>query len=266
MVRRHLNLHIAAILILSWVTLTGYGCDYSNVCTSSTTVSYTSDAKLYYPCNISTALPATTMTSGYMGTLSQVDWLSKAVANDGFVVLAFTPSNIYGYVSGWRDAHKAAISKLKSINTSTGTLKGKINTAKLQTCGHSKGGGGSLWASSQLGTGLAATIGMAPWKEQFTNTTLAAIKAPTLIQAGTLDSLATRSMTYGEYYALSTSIKRAYFEYSGTDHMSWASGGSNQTQLGTDVVAWMRYYLKGDTAAASQLAIGSGKVTNLWVK
>ena len=132
------------------------------------------------------------MTSGYMGTYSDVEWLSRDVAGNGYVVLAMTPSNPYGMVSGWRTAHVNGISKLKSLNTS-GTLRGKINTSALQTCGHSKGGGGALWASSSLGSQLKSTIGMAPWQEGFA--TLSGVRAATLIQAGGLDSLATAIMT-----------------------------------------------------------------------
>ncbi|MDA8137650.1 MAG: hypothetical protein M0036_03260 [Desulfobacteraceae bacterium] len=132
------------------------------------------------------------------------------------------------------------LSKLKSLNTSTGTLRGKINTSKLQVCGHPKGGGGALWASSNLGSGLASTVGMAPWQEEFV--TLSGIRATTLIQAGLLDPLATAVMTMNEYNLLPGSIKMGYFVYTAADHMSWASMGLARPALSQDGVAWMKYY------------------------
>ncbi len=260
---------ITLLMALTVIALIGYACDSgsgSGVCTASGgSVSGTSDTRLYYPCNISAPTGATTMTSGYTGTLSQVSWLSERLAAEGFVVLAFTPSNTLGMVSGWRDAHKNSIARLKTINSGSGTLQGKINTSKLQTCGHSKGGGGSLWASSQLTTQLRTTVGMAPWQEEFSDSTLRSITAATLIQAGSGDTLATGSMTRGEYNALGN-ISKAYFVYSGLSHMAWASAsGSTATTLANGIIAWMRYYMDGNTSYKSTISSSSGKTTNIWV-
>jgi hypothetical protein len=163
-----------------------------------------SDAELYYPNTISGTVGATTMSAGYTQALGNVEWLSRKVAESGYVVLAFTPTNNLGMVSGWRDAHKNCITKLKNINSNHSVLRGKINTAKLQTCGHSKGGGGSLWASSELTTQLKTTVGMAPYQEGFYDSTLGSVTAATFVQAGGSDTLATNSMTRGEYSGLSS--------------------------------------------------------------
>ncbi len=249
------------------LTLFGvYGCD---ICEESVRVSDTSGARLYYRCDIadsSQSVGATTMTSGYLGTYSSVEWLSTKVADEGYVVLAATPTNPYGMVSGWRDAHKACVAKLKELNVTHTTLRGKIDTSKLQTCGHSKGGGGSLWASAQLQGELRSTIGMAPWQEQFSDSDLRTIASATFIQAGSLDTLATGLMTLGEYNALPSGIPKAYIRYSGTDHMSWATGGSNQDRLARDVVAWMKYYLDDDHSQEGYIADTSGTTMHMWVK
>jgi alpha-beta hydrolase superfamily lysophospholipase len=141
---------IGVILVLSLFAFVSYGCDggSSNVCSETISVSNASGARLFYPCNISSSVGATTLTSGYTGTYSQVEWLAEDMVKNGYVVLAMTPSNIYGMVSGWRDAHKSGIARLQSLNQSHRTLAGRINQSKLQTCGHSKGGGGALWAST----------------------------------------------------------------------------------------------------------------------
>ena len=234
------------VLALSLAALIGYGCDGGSiggtVCTSSTSVSGASASVLYYPCSGSGPFPATTMTSGFMGSYRDVEWLSRDVAGNGFVVLAMTPSNPYGMVSGWRTAHINGISRLKSLNTS-GTLRGKINTSALQTCGHSKGGGGALWASSTLGSQLKSTIGMAPWQEGFAS--LSGVRAATLIQAGGLDTLATGIMTLNEYNLLPMGINKDYRVFPLADHMAWTSMGVTQhAALSANVVDWMKRYLR----------------------
>lgn len=259
--------HGIALLVVYMVALAGYGCDPGGgICSEAVTVRDTAGARLYYPCNIANntePVGATTLTSGYLGTYSQVEWLAEEVAAAGYVVLAATPSNPYGMVSGWRDAHKSCVARLKDLNSTHSTLRGKIDTNKLQTCGHSKGGGGSLWASSQLQGELKSTIGMAPWQEEFTSWTLRSIASPTFIQAGATDTLATGSMTKGEYDAL-PNIPKAYIRYSMTDHMAWASGGTNQDRLARDVIAWMKYYLDGDPSQQSYIADTSRTTLHIW--
>ena len=229
-------------------------------------ISGTAEAVLYYPTNISTAAPATTMSAGYTQTLNNVEWLSETLAENGYVVLAFTPTNNWGYVSGWRNAHKNCISKLKDINNNHSVLRGLINTSKLQTCGHSKGGGGSLWASSELQGDLKTSIGMAPYREEFSDSTLGSITAATFVQAGGSDTLATNSMTRGEYGGLGN-ISKMYVEYTGYDHLAWdGATGSTADRISGDIMAWMGYYMDGDTTFASTLSNTSGTSRHEWVK
>lgn len=250
-------------MVLSLIGLFGFGCDDNLVCSDAISVTGAGSSELYYPCSLSAPTGATTMTSGFGGTDGQVAWLAEEVAGSGFVVLAMTPLNPLGMVSGWRDTHKAGIEKLKSLNSTHPTLRGKIDTSKLQTCGHSKGGGGALWASDELGSQLKSTIGMAPWQEQFLS--LSGVRAATLIQAGALDSLATSIMTLNEYNLLPTGISKAYFMYTTADHMSWTTFGTNHGVIADDVVAWMKYYLNGDTSQRSELDSWLGKTVNTWI-
>ena len=241
---------MTALVLFAFI---GLGCDgsiSSGVCTENVAgVVGALNAKLYYPCNISSPTGATTMTGGFMETLSNVDWLSRDVAQSGYVVLAFTPTNIMGMVSGWKIAHKNCISRLKAINTSHRKLRGMIDTSKMQTCGHSKGGGSALWASAELGSQLKTTIGMAPWMEGFTPLTLQRVSAATLIQAGSIDSLAVGPMTLAEYGGLGN-IPKCYKTYPGYGHMAWFNAtGAQAANLSGDVIRWMHYYLDGQGSA-----------------
>lgn len=242
--------HFALVLALSIITLIGWGCDggggAAGVCTENIRgIGQTSAARLYYPCNISAPTGATTMTGGFMETLDYVSWLSNDIANSGYVVLAFTPTNIMGMVNQWKNAHKNSINKLREINNNHSKLRGMIDLGKLQTCGHSKGGGGALWASAELGGQLKTTIGMAPWMEGFNAGTLRTVSSATLIQAGGSDSLAVASMTRSEYNGLGN-IPKCYAQYPGYGHMAWAmASGAQADTLSGDILDWMDYYMNG---------------------
>jgi esterase/lipase len=250
--------HFTLFLVLAMVAFLGVGCD-DDVCTDNISgIGRTAGARLYYPCDISSPAGATSMTSGYMGTLSDVQWLSNDLAEAGYIVLAFTPANTLGMVEQWKEAHKNCISRLKQLNTTHSKLKGLIDTGKLSTCGHSKGGGGSLWASSELGSQLKTTVGMAPWMEGFIPATLGSIKAATFIQAGSLDTLATASMTRSEYNGLGN-ISKCYKTYSGYDHLAWATAtGNRASTLSGDIIDWMKYYLDGVGSPPSGCTGGDG--------
>jgi len=214
--------------------------------------------KLYYPCDLANSnrkVAATTVTGGFWEKLEDMEWLSDSIAESGYVVLAFTVENNTGLIFGWKKSHLGAINRLKEINADPqSVLYGKIDESKLQTCGHSKGGGSSLWAASILGDGLKTAIGMAPWQEPGVPYNLKNIKAATLVQAAEKDSMAVPSMTRVEYAGLPNSIPKAYFEFNGLGHAAWFQAFPKVAeQLSSNVVAWMKYYLDGDTSYESQL-------------
>jgi len=220
-----------------------FGCDTSGTCTDTAMVLGAMTATLYHPCS-GGPYPATTMTSGFLGTESSIAWLAQDVADAGYVVLAMTPTNPIGMVDGWMTAHTQGVNYLKGLS--------QVDSSKVGTCGHSKGGGGALWAASNLGSSVQTAIGMAPWQEEFVS--LSGIRAATLIQAGSLDTLATAAMTLNEYNLLPSSISKAYFTYASADHMAWAYGLI--PDLSQDVIAWLNYYLKCDDSARSTLSSG----------
>lgn len=258
--------HLLALsLCCIFILMFQFGCnDNPSVCDDDITVSKTSAATLYYPCAISEPLPATTLTSGNAAPHSVLEWLAEEMVSNGFVVLAMTPTDVFGKTEGWRDAHLAGIAELEKLNSSEGPLKNKIDIDRLQVCGHSKGGGGALMASSILGSKLKATVVMAPWHEDIKS--LDGIKSPTLIQTGGKDIYVTREMAMGEYNMLPANISKAYFECESANHFSWGvlNLGLLHDALGSDVLAWMKYYLKNDTTQRTKLLESDGKTLNIW--
>lgn len=245
--------------------------DVESACSSDINVSYTTAATLYYPCSIAEPIPATTMMSGNAAPHRVLEWLARRIVVNDFVVLGMTPLDKFGLDSGWRDSHLSGIAKLKRLNSGADLLKGKSDLMKgkidihnLQVCGHSKGGGGALWAADMLGNELKSVIAMCPWQEEFTD--LSGIRTPTLIQSGGSDIYATHDMTFGEYSMIPTGISKAYFEYLSAHHFSWGRIGkeSHHPTLGSDVVAWMKYYLKGDMSQYPKLSSAAGKSSHHW--
>lgn len=209
-------------------------------------------------------MPATTLTGGYGAYHHALGWLSRQIASNGFIVLGMTPLDRYGMNGVWRDAHLAGIEKLKHLNAGFDLLAGKIALDKLQVCGHSKGGGGALWAADALGSQLKSAIVMCPWQEGFSS--LSGIRTSTLIQTGGSDAYAPPEMTLREYSLLPKGISKAFFEYTSAGHFSWGflSSGRLHPILGADIVAWMKYYLKGDVFQRVKLSSDAGKSSNLW--
>lgn len=235
------------------------------VCVAKTAVSIAKSATLYYPCTITEPIPATTLMSGYRSRHHALAWLARQIASNGFIVLGMTPIDLRGTDNAWRDVHLAGIDKLKRLNSDSDLLRGKIAVDKLQVCGHSKGGGGALLAADILGTKLKSIIAMCPWQEGFTS--LGGIRTPTLIQSGRKDIYATHEMTSGEYSMLPEGISKAYFEYTSATHFSWGfllSTGHLHPLLGSDILAWMNYYLKGDRSQQSKLSSATGKSNHVW--
>lgn len=262
----------ALLLALTLLGFMGYGCDSGSSSGGIITAENhgrvgrsTSATKLYYPNSISGTTGASTMSSGFTGTLDDIEWLSERVAEAGFVVLAFTPANTLGMVSQWRDAHKDCIDELIDINNTHSTLRGKIDTSKLNISGHSKGGGGSLWASAQLTTRIRTTVPFAPYEEGFGDSALRTVTAATFIQAGAGDTLATNGMTRGEYGGLGN-ISKKYVEYTGYTHMAWANAtGNTANKIADDMIAWLQYYLNGDTSQGGAIADQSGTSRFEWI-
>ena len=257
------------LLALSMVIFAAYGCDEDNICSESVYVSDTREARVYYPCDISAPTPATTMCSGYIGDYDDIEFLSEAVTASGYVVLAFTPTTEYGFVEGWKDAHKSSIAELQDMNENHSVLSGKIDTNKLQTSGHSKGGGGAIQAAAELGDSVSSSIGMAPYQGmEFYDFNLRNMTAATFVQAaGIADYLATPSMTEDEYDALPDDISKCYKRHSAWGHFEWTGLSTTyHDTLSEEVIAWMRYYLSNDTSMEDVISDRTGVGQFEWNK
>jgi len=211
-------------------------------------------AKVYYPCNISTPVGATTLTGGFTNTYSDMAWIANHLSKWGYIVFAMTPNNIYGNNPSWTSAHKSGIAQLKVENTRSGSpIKGKVNTAKLQIMGFSKGGGGTLLASASLGSAIKTTQAIAPYMDSSYN--LSGIKSPTICYTGTSDSIASPSAVVTMYNSL-PSVPKTLAYFSGAAHTDWMPGSSNNTTTNRGkkyITAFMLYHMDGNSSYKTYL-------------
>jgi len=224
--------------------------------TANLTDSGYSAAMMIYPCQTTQAkYPATTLTGGFTNVYTDMAWLYDHLVTHGYIIIAMTPNNNLGNNPEWTTAHKAGIAKLKSENARAASpIYGRVNTSKLQIMGFSKGGGGTLLASADLGSAIASTQAMAPYMDFTYN--LSGIKSPTVCYTGTLDTVALASLVKIMFNSLPTTIKRTYANFNGFTHFDWYGNTSTTTTRNkqkTYITSWMKVYLDGNTGYASYI-------------
>ena len=250
-------LMLAAVLLAVGVYSTALAADPSlpgefSKCTYTSNLSDPgySSAIVYYPCDRSAGpYAATTLTGGFLNTKEDMEWIANHLVTHGYIIIAMTPTNIFGTNPTWTTAHKAGIAKLKSENTRAASpIYGLVDTANLQIMGYSKGGGGALLASASLGSQIKTTQAMAPYMDYSYN--LSGITAKTICYTGTSDTVASPSKVVTMYNSLSDSITRTLAYFDGFSHLTWVDGGNStsQSRAKTYITSWMKVYLDGDTA------------------
>lgn len=228
-------------------------------------------ASVWYPCNSGNAkLAATTLTSGYTGTYSAISYLADHLVTHGYIIFAMTPNNRYGNNASWTSAHKAGIAMLKSENTRTGTktrpnpIRGKVDATRLQIMGHSKGGGGTLLAAADFGSGIKAAQAIEPYMDFSYN--LSKTRAKINCITGTQDSIASPGQVIAMYNSLPDSVDRTLMYFLGMDHMVFTSTG-NATQKARSskyITAFMKYHLDGNSAYRTYLYGAEHKKDASW--
>jgi hypothetical protein len=233
---------------------------------NSTTCTYVSglsnpnyaSAVVYYPCTGSGPFSATTLTGGFTNTKEDMDWLASHLTTHGFIIIAMTPNNNLGTNPEWTAAHMAGISVLKSENSrSSSPIYGKVNTNALQIMGFSKGGGGALLASANMGSQIKATQAMAPYMDFAYN--LNGVSSTTICYTSTADFIAFPRNVVDMYNSLPDSITRTLAYFEGISHTDWyGSSGNYRDRMKTYITSWMKVYLDNNSAYGSYIQGNQG--------
>jgi dienelactone hydrolase len=113
------------------------------------------------------------------------------------------------------------------------------------------GGGGTLWAASELGNKVRCAVPLEPWQP---GQRFAMITAPTLIIAAELDDIAGVADNARVHYdSIPTSVEKIFAEFKGADHYLT----TNRTTMWDDqarvMVSFYKLKLEDDTRYAAYL-------------
>jgi dienelactone hydrolase len=219
-------------------------------------------AHIYYPTGTPGPFSSIAIVPGFVSPESAIgDW-GPFLASWGFVVMTIgtsNPSTGAPDTSVQPPVREAALldalTTLKDENTRSGSaIKGLLDTNRQGVAGWSMGGGGTLLAANSTPS-LKAVFAMEPWNP---NVTYAMDTVPSLIFAGTSDTLAGPPMPENQYNSIpSTTPKLLYEVQSGTHWVSTSPTNSTTDQSPDTVstpsvarfgVSWLKTYLDcGDT-------------------
>jgi triacylglycerol lipase len=176
---------------------------------------------------------------GFIESSSVVDWFAKRLATFGFVTIAMNTNNGMDSPSTRATELKAALDYM--VNSSSSTIRARIDKNRRAIAGHSMGGGGTLIASSQDPT-LKAGIALTPYN---TSKDFSMVSVPQLIIGADGDIIAPIG-TYATpmYNSLPGTTEKAYAVLNNATHFT---PNSTDERVGRYGVAWAKFFVDGDT-------------------
>ncbi len=204
-----------------------------------TSVSGFGGGTIYYP-NTAGSYGVIVVAPGHAATNSQVTWFAQRLATHGFVTMAMNFISTLDLVE-WRATQLRTAVKYMT-NSSSSTVRSRIDTSRRAVAGHSMGGGATLVASKQDST-LKAGIPMAPFS--MTTTSFSTMKVPQMIMGMDGDTTATTSSHATKFYnSIPTSTGKAYAVFNNAVHSTPTSTDERAGRYG---VAWAKRFVDGDT-------------------
>ena len=193
---------------------------------------------IYYP-TASGSYAAMAISPGYTGTQSSIAWLARRIASHGFVVIAIDTNSTLDQPGSRATQLMAALRYL--TNSSSSTVRSRIDPNRLGLAGHSMGGGGTLIATRD-NPSLKAGVPLTPWS---TTKSFSTLRVPNLIVGAESDSVAPVSSHAIPFYnSLSSTLDKAYAELNNASHFA---PNSTNTPIGRYAVAWVKRFMDNDT-------------------
>ncbi|MCP4129689.1 MAG: hypothetical protein GY754_01615 [bacterium] len=250
---------IMIIYVLLVLIIAGTSCDSSiddpesegpySVSSYSTNLESSSyfSARIYYPENRGEEpYAAVVVSGGYTNIKEMVSWISNRLASQGFVVLAYTPTNILGLPATWERGHNGGIEQLKEENSRYDSpIYGMVDTNKLGVIGYSNGGTGAVMAAS-TNDDIKAVVALCPMYTSGRD-----IEVPTLLITGTLDFVAFPLGVKSIYNTIPSYVDKAYLNFNGMTHfdsINWGvlNIGLFHDSLSKYFVSHFKYFLNED--------------------
>lgn len=177
-----------------------------------------SSAIMYYPENAPLPLAAIVFAPGYTATKENYTKLGEIFASHGFAMMLTTPTNTNVDQPPERGKDLvAAVARIKLENERAGSpLQGKLAFDRVCITGQSMGGGGTLWAASELGDKIRCAVPLQSWQP---SQRFAMITAPTLFISAQNDTVAgNASNSRFHYDSIPTTVEKIFAEFRGADH------------------------------------------------
>jgi endo-1,4-beta-xylanase len=193
---------------------------------------------IYYPTDTSQGtFGAVAIVPGYTARFSVEEaWMGHWLASFGFVVIGVETNSTNDFDTARGAQLLAALDYL----TQRSSVRDRIDASRLSVVGHSMGGGGALVAATDRAS-LKAAVALAPYKPSGNPTN---VRVPTLMIAGTNDTVVTPSYVTGLYNSLPSTTESAYMEFVGADHLFPTRANNLEMRI---LIPWIKTFVDSDS-------------------
>jgi len=192
---------------------------------------------VYYP-TATGRYPVVAISPGFTARWSSISWIGPRLASWGFVVVGIETNSLYDQPASRGSQLLAALNW--AVNSSSTTIRSRIDGNNRGVAGHSMGGGGTLEALSADSTGLVkAGVPIAPWNS---DKTWGEVREPVLIVGGESDTIASVGSHSIPFYN-SLGGSKTYVELNNASHFFPQSTEPNTSRA---LVSWFKRWLSND--------------------
>jgi predicted dienelactone hydrolase len=203
---------------------------------------------MYYPTDVEPPIAAVVFSPGFTATKEDYEqFLGPLLASHGIAILLTTPTSTSDQPQARSADLKAAVEQIAKENTRDGSpLKGKLAPDRVCVTGHSMGGGGTLWAATDLGNKIKCAMPLQPWQP---GQSFSKIVAPIMFIAAQNDNVAGVAQNASAFYAsIPASVTKYYAEFAGASHFLTTNDlGTAYDAQSKYIVAFYKAYLEDDT-------------------
>ncbi len=194
---------------------------------------------IYYP-STSGSYGVIAVCPGYTGTSSSISWFARRLASHGFVTIAMDTTTLLDQPSSRATQLRAALNYV--INSSSSTVRSRVNSNIRGVAGHSMGGGGTLIASSDDAT-LRVGIPLTPWN--LSSLSFRSIRVPQMVFGADGDTVAPDSSHARPFYdAIPTTTRKGYGLLNSASHFT---PNTTDERIGRYGVAFAKRFMYDDT-------------------
>jgi predicted dienelactone hydrolase len=210
---------------------------------------------LYYP-SASGSYGAIVLCPGFTAAASSIAWLGTRLASHGFVVLIIETNSRLDQPGSRARQLEAGVNYLRSQNSGSGVLRGKVAVDRVAVGGHSMGGGGTLEAATD-NPSYKAALPLTPWH---TTKSFRSNRVPTLIIGGSSDTVAPDgSHSIPFYNSLPSTTPRIFMELRGASHFFPQSSNATVSRF---AISWYKRWVDSDTRYSQFLVRPSSTVVS----